>query len=160
MYGWMKSIVIYIILSGIVINMAPSGSYKKYIRFFTGLIMFFVIAKPVSFLFEMDTSDIDVALKKYKTYEMEESYLGDDISDYLDISIEKSIEKIFIDEGFKPYNVELITNNEYKILKCTINYIYSEGNNSSLDEVTRDKIKNKISDVYNVEKDNIYIVSR
>ncbi len=161
LYGWMKSIIIYLILSGIVVNLAPGNNYKKYVHFFTGLLLLIIIAEPVTFLFKIGSFDIDKLMSDINhNISYDSNGMDTDIYNYYELSINDSIEKYLYEMGFTPKGVEIITDEEYKILKCTINYVAEEGNNAGFDEESKQEIKNKISDVYNVEIDNIYIVSR
>ena len=162
LYDWMKSIIIYLILSGIVVNLAPTGNYKKYINFFTGLLLLIILAEPVAFLFNIGAGDIDNLLgyiESNMNYEIND-ISGDKAENYYELSMSDSIELLVEEEGFTASRVEVITDSDYEIIKCTINYEKNIGNNGSLDSEAETLIKNKISDVYNVKVDNIYIVSR
>lgn len=160
-YGWMKSIVIYLILSGIVVNLAPGNNYKKYIHFFTGLLLLIIIAKPVRFLFNVGSFDIDRLMADIDysmLYETED--LEDDRENYFDLSIGESVKQLMVDEGFYPLSVEIITTDDYKIIKCVVNYDAKRKENVHFSYDELDALKKRISDVYNINVDNIYIVSR
>lgn len=160
-YGWMKSIVIYLILSGIVVNLAPGNNYKKYIQFFTGLLLLIVIAKPISFLFNVGSYDIDRLMSDID-YSMlyETKDFADERENYFGLSIGESVKQLLIDNGFYPLSVEIITTEDYEIVKCVVNYDAKRKENAyfSYDEIGA--LKKRISDVYNINVDNIYIVSR
>ncbi len=46
-YEWLQNIVFYLIVISAVMQMIPNDSYKKYIRFFTGLILIVMLANPI-----------------------------------------------------------------------------------------------------------------
>ena len=161
LYGWMKSIIIYLILSGILVNLSPGSNYKKYIHFFTGLLLLVIMVEPITQLFNIGFVDLDKIMSDMSSGIY--SYKGDEkegISDYYELSVGDSISRYLKEEGFIVLKVEVITNEEYEILKCTINYDRTAGDNAGFDSEDMEYLKNKISDVYNVETDNIYIVNR
>ncbi len=158
LYGWMKSIIIYLILSGILINLAPASSYKKYINFFMGLMLLIIVAKPLAIFFNFGEGDVDSLIDRvdsYIDYNPEES-LEENYS-YYDMSLEETIEATIRQLGYDIYKVAVITDKDYRILKCTI---YIKKDDLSITSSSKQDIKNYISDVYNVEVDNINIVSR
>lgn len=158
LYGWMKSIVIYLILSGILINLAPANSYKKYINFFMGLMLLIIVAKPLAIFFSFGETDVDNLMNKVNSYidYNPEVSLGENYS-YYDMSLEDSIEDTIRKLGYDIYKVAVITDKNYKILKCTV---YIKKDDLTMTSSSKEEIKNYISDVYNVEVDNINIVSR
>lgn len=44
---WIQNISVFLIVSAAVLHAVPGKDYKKYIRFFTGLILILLLAKPV-----------------------------------------------------------------------------------------------------------------
>ena len=54
-FGVLKSLVLYLILSGIVLNFSPNSNYKRYIRFFLGLLILILLAEPIQFIFHMSS---------------------------------------------------------------------------------------------------------
>lgn len=51
LYTWIRNIAYYMVLVTTLIQVVPNHSYKKYIRFFTGLILILLIMTPVLKLF-------------------------------------------------------------------------------------------------------------
>lgn len=43
---WIQNISVFLIVSAAVLHAVPGKEYKKYIRFFTGLILILLLAKP------------------------------------------------------------------------------------------------------------------
>lgn len=53
-YGWVQDIAFYLVLITVLLHMLPDSDYKKYIRFFTGLILILLLITPVLKLFHID----------------------------------------------------------------------------------------------------------
>lgn len=160
LYGWMKSLIIYLILSGLVINLAPSSNYKRYISFFTGLIVIIIISKPISYVFNVSGGDIDKLVSSVEGYMSDSSSLEvkDNIYDYYDMGLTETIKYSLNEEGYNVSHVNVITDSQENILKCTVT-IFDDVSNINNDQVEIN-IKKHISDVYNVDADSIYIVRR
>ena len=46
-YEWMKNLSFYLIIMTAVIEVLPGNTYRKYIRFFTGLVMILLVVTPI-----------------------------------------------------------------------------------------------------------------
>lgn len=46
-YQWIQNLTFYLVLVTVVVQTIPNNGYKKYIRFFTGLILILMLAEPV-----------------------------------------------------------------------------------------------------------------
>ena len=44
---WIRDIAVFLIVSAAVLHAVPGKDYRKYIRFFTGLILIILLAEPV-----------------------------------------------------------------------------------------------------------------
>ena len=64
LYGWLQDVSYYLILTTAVIYALPSGSYRKYVRFFTGLVLILMILTPVLDLFGMEIPDENETFEK------------------------------------------------------------------------------------------------
>lgn len=64
LYQWITNIAFYLVIITAVIQVLPENSYKKYVRFFTGLILVFLLASPILKMFGMEQ-------KFYEIYEGE-----------------------------------------------------------------------------------------
>ncbi len=47
LYEWIQNIAFYMILVTVLLEALPVNSYKKYIRFFTGMILVLLLAGPI-----------------------------------------------------------------------------------------------------------------
>lgn len=54
LYEWIENLAVYLVLVTAAIQVIPGNGYKKYIRFFTGLVLIFMIMSPVLKLFGME----------------------------------------------------------------------------------------------------------
>lgn len=93
-YDAVKTIVIYLILVAIVMNLLGTSSYKKYVAMFTGMLLIYIVITPVMKLFNL-TDSMD--------YHIEENYFKVEAKDMN--------AKIFnVDEEQKSYIIE-----EYRV---------------------------------------------
>ena len=76
LFGWMKSLIFYLLLATIVTHMAPSNQYKQYIRYFIGLVVIVLLASPLKFLFEFGSGDLQELLQEIEHVEGQESVAG------------------------------------------------------------------------------------
>lgn len=158
LYGWMKSLIVYLILAAAVVNLSPSGSYKKYIKFFTGIVAIILLMKPISYIFNFDEGMIFSQMRDMSTFDLSgdnQSY--DEIDDYYELSLSKAITYELNKRGFLVSEVSVITDKDNKILKCTV-YVSSDSDiDASFEE---NEIKKYIFQVYNLDSDNINVVRR
>ena len=72
---WIQNITFYFILVTLVMQMIPNQSYKKYIQFFTGLILVLLLAEPIMNIVGMDFSIEDYTVQ-IEEFEEAIRYLG------------------------------------------------------------------------------------
>ena len=53
-YTWMENIAFYMVLIVAIMHMIPGENYKKYIRFFVGLILIFMMVGPILKIADME----------------------------------------------------------------------------------------------------------
>lgn len=160
LYDWMKSVILYLLLAGLALHMAPSSQYRKYIRYFIGLVVLVLLASPISYLFHFGSGDLQELLAQMESGWTElsgDERVGGDLYDYYDISLRESMKQELISYGVT--DVSLTTGEDGSILQCTV-WVSGDGTDSVLAADSEQKIKNYISDVYNVEHARIYVVRR
>lgn len=69
LYEWIRNIAFYLVIVTVVLEAVPGDSYKKYIRFFTGLVLILLLITPLLKL--TGTADTFYALYHNKEYEQE-----------------------------------------------------------------------------------------
>ena len=55
-YEWIQNVVFFLLLSGSVLDALPGESYRKYIRFFIGMIVLLLLASPLLKLGNLQSS--------------------------------------------------------------------------------------------------------
>lgn len=58
LYEWIQNLAFYLVMVTAALHAVPGESYKKYVRFFTGLVLILMMLAP---LFKIFGSDIDMA---------------------------------------------------------------------------------------------------
>lgn len=53
-YGWLQNTAFFIIFMAAVLNCLPDAKYRRYVRFFMGMVLLIVIAKPILSFFHLD----------------------------------------------------------------------------------------------------------
>lgn len=157
LFGWMKSLIIYLIFAGAVINMTPVGSYKKYIKFFTGIVAIIILMKPISFIFDFDESKLYGVVNQIDVYSYEGKLGDNQVVDYYDLSLAEAIKLELCDRGFLVEQVSVITDKDNRLLSCVV-YVSKK---SQLDkEFESNNIKKYLFQVYNLQNHNINVVRR
>lgn len=156
LYGWMKSLVLYLIMSGLVLNMAPSGNYRKYISFFAGLLIVIIMVRPLSFLLKFNAEDLERLAYGMESYMQDKSIFKDrdNMYDYYDMGVKTAILTSLEAMGYDIEDAAVITNQDKKPVSVTL---YIKG---SLNDTEVNIIKNYIFEVYYVDVDSINIVRR
>lgn len=99
LYEWMKNLAFYMVLVTMAIHMIPNADYKKYISFFTGLVLVVMLCGPVLKIFGMDNHLKDLYenedyLKQIEQMEESTKYLNEiDASAYLGEILQDSEEE-------------------------------------------------------------------
>lgn len=68
LYGWMKNLAIFFLFMTAVLNVLPDENYRKYIRFFLGIVMILVFTQPLLALADLDET-LEVI---YRNFALEE----------------------------------------------------------------------------------------
>lgn len=71
-YHWLEQLACYLVLVTAVLHTLPDSGYKKYVRFFTALILILLLSLPVLKLFQADVSDWKTDLEEGYMSEIEE----------------------------------------------------------------------------------------
>lgn len=59
LYQWVENIAFYLVIITMAVQMIPNNEYKKYVRFFTGLVLILLLLAPV-----LKVSGMDYTLKE------------------------------------------------------------------------------------------------
>jgi stage III sporulation protein AF len=182
-YNWIKNIAFFYILITMVMNLLPNNSYRKYIKFFTGLLLVIVVATPILELFGLggsfedyfrigtmkeELSNIEGAAKGLSGIQLEEITKG------YKLEIERQVRTIVEARGLYPMEVDVTLDMKEGEGMSPVKAVFIAASREKLDEnsivigevmVGQDKIdsmeeiniKNDIEDVYNISASNINI---
>lgn len=90
LYEWIRNVAFYIVIITAVIQILPNNTYKKYIYFFTGLVLILLLMTPVLKILGMDNLSNPLQQgkefeQKMKEIEKETEYLNEvRLEDYLE----------------------------------------------------------------------------
>lgn len=78
-YGYMKSICVFVLVITLILNIFPDRQYKKYIKLFAGLLLLALIFEPIVKMKNIKP-DIDKIISKYShgSYEI---HLEEDVEE-------------------------------------------------------------------------------
>ena len=76
-YQWMENIAFYLVVLVVIVQMVPGNSYKKYIRFFAGLILILMLAGPILKIVGMNTYQDTEYRKELEAIEEATKYMED-----------------------------------------------------------------------------------
>lgn len=74
-YKWLENIAFYMVIIVAVIQMIPGNSYKKYIRFFAGMILILMLIGPIFKIFGMSHYQNQEYQKRLKEIEEATTYM-------------------------------------------------------------------------------------
>ncbi len=94
LYEWTQDLAFYMVLITVVVQALPASDYKKYIRFFTGMVLILMVLTPVSKLFGMDGQVSNFYksreyARKIEEIEKETQEILEKIEDQEDIGVEE-----------------------------------------------------------------------
>ncbi len=158
LFDWMKSLIIYLIFAGAIINLSPSGNYKKYIRLFTGLIAIIILLNPIAMVFNYDSNQLYGLINSINYNDsLGLTGINNELIDYYDLSLSEVIKSQLVDRGFSVEAVNTITDQNNNLLSCNVFLDASSKLDASFEE---NNIKSLINEFYNLDIDNIYVVRR
>ncbi|MGN0435685.1 MAG: hypothetical protein ACI4D8_03540, partial [Wujia sp.] len=122
LFGWMKSLIIYLILAGLAVNLSPGKSYKRYIGFFNGLIVIIILGKPISYILGLSGGDIDKFTEGIDNYLYSNSsfVVADNMYDYYDMSLDIAMENTLRENGIVVDKLLAISDEDGKIISVNI----------------------------------------
>lgn len=182
-YSWVKNIAFYLILVAMLTHILPNSNYKKYVKFFTGLLLVIIVISPVIKLLQAeDTLDQSYLIESIKEEYSSIKNSNEDV-EYVQQEailrayqkeVESQISEIVISQGLYPtkVSVTLGINSEYgieSIEKVSIVASLEEVQESGIyiedvqigqeesDTLQEINIKNELEEVYNISAGNINI---
>ena len=89
LYEWVQNIAYYMILVTVVVQVIPKSGYKKYIRFFTGLLLILLMCEPILKVAGMEDSFMELYHKT--SYEQEQKEMEEKTKFLEDAEIPSSV---------------------------------------------------------------------
>ena len=80
-YQWMENIAFYLVIVVVIVQMVPGTHYKKYIRFFAGLILILMLTGPILKIFGISEYQDTEYQKELKKIEEATRYMEDIIGE-------------------------------------------------------------------------------
>ena len=147
---YITNLIIYYLVMGIMLSLIPENAYKKYISFLVGILLLVLLSKPLSFVLGISEADVNNLFEAVDIAISEFEYDADSENryDYVGLSVREALKNDLLRQGYSVTKVD-VTLNEDKTLKSCIVYADDEKN-----------IINYISEVYNLNEDNINVVRR
>lgn len=71
-YQWVENIAFYLVLFNVVMQMIPNNQYKKYVQFFSGLILVLLLINPILKIFGMEKSMTEIYEKSMYEQKIDE----------------------------------------------------------------------------------------
>ena len=152
--AWMKGLVIYLILSGLVMKLIPGKNYEKYISLYMAFIMVIMLAKPVLMLFSVRDSGVDrfmESIDNYLNFNPDNVYGSNKSMNYYELGMSETIRLDLLKAGYDLSEVSFVTDDNEKVLSVTL---YLSG------EFEEKDLKNYINEVYKINLESIHIVRR
>ncbi len=163
--GWVKTIVVYVILVSAVMNLLPDNQYKKYVQLFTGLLLILIVMEPVAGLLGSEHMVDTIYQKAVEWQEKQErqrvlSEIGEAgqemIYDAYEQQVENHIREQLSDQGYSGVQAD-VTLSEDGIRQISLRL---EGK-SFVDQESRQKEQKRIQamlqDVYEIPASKIQI---
>lgn len=70
LYLWLQNVVCYFLLLTVVLNLLPDDSYKKYIRYYMGLLLILTFLSPIFQITDMEQT-MELYMENFKGFETE-----------------------------------------------------------------------------------------
>ncbi|MCI8683337.1 MAG: stage III sporulation protein AF [Lachnospiraceae bacterium] len=174
-YTWVKNIVCFYIFMNIIIHLLPKDSYRKYVRFFSGMLLMILVATPVlsvlgqeevlmqkisqaGFFQELDNIKLDTA---HLEQTQKKAYLQE-----YERAIEMDIERIAQGKGLNPLRTEARLSEDYQVESIVLEVSDSkEGvlvpkvsfGDDSLKHPGADELKQELMEFYRLEENRITV---
>lgn len=133
--SWIRTIVTYLILIAVILNVIPSDQYKRYVRLFFGVILVLLIARPLLVLFQ-DESFLNGYFDYYKMIINEENTIPEleevdkqrkqAVLEAWKTQIKEDLEVYAKEKGWHITELELSLNNEEETAKIQQMQIHFE----------------------------------
>ena len=109
LYEWTQNLAFYIVLITVVLHAVPDSGYKKYIRFFTGMVLILMMVTPIFRIFGKDSQIMNFyKSREYETKLREIENASDYFKDFDSADILKEAEESTGEQDINDIRVEEI----------------------------------------------------
>ncbi|MCI8503803.1 MAG: stage III sporulation protein AF [Dorea sp.] len=109
LYEWTQNLAFYIVLITAVLHAVPDSGYKKYIRFFTGMVLILMMVTPIFRIFGKDSQIMNFyKSREYETKLREIENVSDYFKDFDSADILKEAEESTGEQDINDIRVEEI----------------------------------------------------
>ena len=109
LYEWTQNLAFYIVLITAVLHAVPDSGYKKYIRFFTGMVLILMMVTPIFRIFGKDSQIMNCyKSREYETKLREIENASDYFKDFDSADILKEAEESTGEQDINDIRVEEI----------------------------------------------------
>lgn len=170
--NWMKEFLIIYLILAILTHLAAADQYKKYLRFFSGIILLLALISPALRLFGED-SRLD-ALVTYETFWEEldsaregsrrlEFLRGDRSVQKYEQAIAKDIKRQAAEQGTAAGQVRVVLSDDYEIRRVEVQLVHakeaeaSDGKDDREDKEDKKKLAEFLMRAYGLDESRIFI---
>ena len=183
--NWAQNIIVAVIIGSIIEMILPSGSLKKYVKVVIGIYILFSIVSPIinKFSTKTDFNNI-ISIEQYekklekseeKTSKKLESNYSRTVKDIYIENLSNDIKRRLKQKNYEVEELKIVVDDkeEYKVTRLSLSAKYSKNskidtveidinkeNNNNLKKITeeeKEKIKEYLSETYDINKDAILI---
>ena len=174
-YGWVKNLVCFYIFITAILHLMPKESYRKYVRFFTGLLLVIMVLTPIlsllrdnenlyskieqaGFWQEMENLKLDTANLESSQQEI----YHEEYEKAISVDIEQMVKR----EDLKAKKVEVSLTEECQIEHIYVEVEFLEENEAYLEKAAFSEgteypeiyeLRKELKDFYQVEEEQIEI---
>ncbi|MEE0419003.1 MAG: stage III sporulation protein AF [Lachnospiraceae bacterium] len=177
-YGWIRNIVCFLCILNVFLQVLPGGAFKKYVRFFGGLLLVVIVLNPLAELvkvsgsfekaWRMESLKEEVDNLELTKQGMEE-FRSEKINEAYKKELKRQIEEVVKAYDFSPVDTDITfedgEDGVQMIREVALKIAPKQGEEISIPKVgntqTQDdaeNIKKEIQEVYHISMDNINII--
>lgn len=177
-YGWVRNLVCFYIFMTAVLHLLPKESYRKYIRFFTGLLLVILVLTPVFSLFR----DENVLYEKIaqagfwqdtENIKLDTEYLEDSQRAIYQKEYEKAIgvdiSQMAESQELETREVEVQLDHDYQVKQISLKVSFSDGEGAGVEKAffageeeypAVRQLKKNLSEFYGIAESQIEVAVR
>ena len=177
-YGWIRNIVCFLCILNVFMQVLPGGAFKKYVRFFGGLLLVVIVLNPLADLVKVSGSfekawRMESLKEEVDNLELTkqgmEDFRSEKINEAYQKELKRQIEEVVKANDFDPVNTEITfeegEDGVQMMRRIQLKMTPHKGDEISIPKVgsaqeqgDTENIKKEIQEVYHISMDNINII--